>query len=291
MGCKECAFCGSPDSKFECARCDVRYCGRECQRKDWSKAHKTTCSDSKPNSVEKDKERKDNGEIEKKQNVEENPRICAACGARNSMSKCECTLVYYCNEACRKKHEKTHLKHCPVALREEADEQKAEGGKDSQALMETRSKMAYELRDHGKHPEALKLFQKVHQSALAVHGETHFLVAEALREIGKTQTRMGQYDEATKNLIQAIKVCRKNDEWPGQPVLLSDIMGDLARTLACQGSYEAAFRRFEQSREILLEKFGPDCDSLEELWDNHACALAGLGRSDEALPMFEESLR
>jgi hypothetical protein len=50
MGCKECAFCGSPDSKFECARCDVRYCGRE-------------CSDSKPNSVEKDKERKDNGEI------------------------------------------------------------------------------------------------------------------------------------------------------------------------------------------------------------------------------------
>jgi hypothetical protein len=77
-------------------KCGTAYCSKKCQKLDWARGHKDTCS-----AVDRSKEKK-----------------CAECENPNPGKTCSCRLVHYCDERCQKLHRKVHKDICKKTMAE-----------------------------------------------------------------------------------------------------------------------------------------------------------------------------
>jgi tetratricopeptide (TPR) repeat protein len=135
----------------------------------------------------------------------------------------------------------------------------------------------------GQYEDALTYYQQALQLRQKLNVADD--VAETLRNLAVTDTKLGQYDPALAQYLKALELWRNSGDRRGTAMVSYDMGG----VFIYQGRYGAAFT----ARQEALNTFRAVKDRTDwmvEALSGYSEALALVGRGDEAGPSFEEGL-
>ncbi|MFN0253606.1 MAG: protein kinase domain-containing protein [Kofleriaceae bacterium] len=149
--------------------------------------------------------------------------------------------------------------------------------------------LSHVMRFQDKTPEALAAAERTLKILEATLGPENPKAAGALMTVGQSWSDTGEFDKARDAFTRADAVFRR-------------VFGEIHRTRAAalgnlgglelrMKNYEAARAAFAVALEITVKNEGPDGRSVSGVQMDHARALAGLGRWDDAKAALDEAIR
>lgn len=122
-----------------------------------------------------------------------------------------------------------------------------------------------------------------------LYGPTHFTVAEALDNLGRSLVGQGRYAEAIE-LFKRVVPLAQQSMGPDSPEAAM-IAAHLARALVKAGEGEQAVNLFAEARSLMAAALGPRSSEVAAILNDQGFALDQLGRHREAGALHREAYR
>jgi non-specific serine/threonine protein kinase/serine/threonine-protein kinase len=161
-------------------------------------------------------------------------------------------------------------------------------GPENQDTLNSRTSLAWALRQQGRYPEAEKLQRETLEIERRVRGLQHPETLNAMSQLAWTQEREGHYPDAEKLQRKTLEIERRV-LGPENPETLNT-MNDLAAALHAQGHFTESEGLNRQTLEIRRRLLGPDHTSTLDSMINLASDLHSEGRYAEAEKLDREAL-
>lgn len=152
-------------------------------------------------------------------------------------------------------------------------------GRDHQFVAWALTGFADMLSDSGRNREAIRLYERAVAIRERTFNSNHALVALTLAKLANGQARVGNLSRASALSERAMAIWDAS----GRPVGLSEVLLAQARIQLARGDYLTAQDAYDRLIEARLPLFGAAHPSIGEAEAGRARALAGLGRTSEAL--------
>jgi tetratricopeptide (TPR) repeat protein len=149
--------------------------------------------------------------------------------------------------------------------------------------------LAHVMRFQDKTPEAIAAAERTLKILEATLGPENPKAAGALMTLGQSWTDTGEFDKARDAFTRADAVFQR---------VFGDVHRNRAAALGNLGGLEMRLKNWEAARaafatalDITIKNEGPDGRSVSGVQMDHARALAGLGRWDDAKAALDEAIR
>ena len=299
---KLCTTCMAPDCELKCPCKQVYYCGRACQKKDWSH-HKEKCAIALANNVKKAKKehgkqdvavadaRKEAGFSHVKEGrfalaepcyLEARRVYLAAKGAEHfDMAEIDMELgqLYYFQG--RYQESLGTLTNALRIYRLTVD--------NSPWVASCLANIGRTLKSQGQLDEALKRLKEARGIFNATIGAEQPAVAKLLGDMGHCYRLKGKIEKSIELHTEALRIkcitCGEDSEE------VSVSLYNLGQLMSSQGMFAEAMTQFEKSLEITRRLHGEKHSQVGSMMNDIANILADQGQHDDALKMYKKSLK
>jgi tetratricopeptide (TPR) repeat protein len=145
------------------------------------------------------------------------------------------------------------------------------------------------LSERARYTGAQQLLQRAVYISERVLGPRHFLVAEALHNLGTLYLRQGKYAEAESLLQRALNI-REQTLGNNHPQVAVSL-NVLAALYTDQGKYEQAESLYARGLRIREQALGADSSEVATLLNNLADLYREQGKYEQAEPLFQRALQ
>jgi CHAT domain-containing protein len=174
-------------------------------------------------------------------------------------------------------------------LRQALELRKNEFGADSADFSESANDLALYCRDSAKLPEGRTLAELAVAIRTRVLGATDLRVAESLDTLGSILALQGEYDLATSNLEQALRIHEAQPDPNGLGEEYGTLCINLAGTYQRAGKYTQSEALFVKGLDVLRRKPGVNHPAYSASLVAYAFLQADMGHYSSAEKLYDES--
>jgi serine/threonine protein kinase len=170
-----------------------------------------------------------------------------------------------------------------IALRQQL------GLNDTRESLVLESNLGTALAEQGKIVEAIEIQRICAERSGSILGQTHDLTITAWQNCAETLRRHGETSEALVINQELLQACQR-DLGGAHPKSL-ECAESIILILVRQKQFAEALRLAEETINQVLPSLPPDNDWHQKFTATRCAALTGLGRAEEAIPLYEQVVR